>query len=361
MTDLATPVLDVRNLTKHFPIRRGVLRRVVGNVEAVTDVSFKVAPGETLAVVGESGCGKSTTGRALLRLIEPTSGQVMLDGADVTNLSRNALRQARRRMQIIFQDPYGSLNPRMTVREALSEPLLLHGVATPANLDAKVAEVLRLCGLSKFHAERYPHEFSGGQRQRVGIARALATRPRLIVCDEPVSALDVSVQAQIVNLLQDIQRELGIAYVFISHDLAVVRHIANRVAVMYLGRIVEEAAAKDLFASPRHPYTRSLIAAAPRPDPNVKRERIAVEGDAPSAMAPPSGCSFHPRCPIAVERCKVERPVLRQAGTSTVACHLAESQDAHMTGAVDKHHLNQTLIRRLEMLQAARQKSRDTA
>lgn len=361
MTDIVTPVLEVRNLTKHFPVRRGVLRRVVGNVEAVTDVSFKVAPGETLAVVGESGCGKSTTGRALLRLIEPTSGQVMLDGADITNLSRSALRQARRRMQIIFQDPYGSLNPRMTVREALSEPLLLHEVATPSNLDAKVAEVLKLCGLSKFHAERYPHEFSGGQRQRVGIARALATRPRLIVCDEPVSALDVSVQAQIVNLLQDIQRELGIAYVFISHDLAVVRHIANRVAVMYLGRIVEEAAAKDLFASPRHPYTRSLIAAAPRPDPNVERERIAVEGDAPSAMAPPPGCSFHPRCPVAVERCRVERPVLRQVGMSTVACHLAESQDAHMAGAADKRAANQTLIRRLDVLQSFRQTAKDAA
>ncbi|MFN3938819.1 MAG: ATP-binding cassette domain-containing protein, partial [Gemmobacter sp.] len=224
---MTSPLLRVEGLTKHFPVRRGILGRQVGMVQAVTDVSFSVGAGETLAVVGESGCGKSTTGRALLRLIEPTAGRVFLDGEEITALSPAGLRAARRRMQIIFQDPYGSLNPRMTVRETLAEPLLLHGVATPANVDAKVAEVLAMSGLSRFHAERYPHEFSGGQRQRVGIARALATRPRLIVCDEPVSALDVSVQAQIVNLLQDLQRELGVAYVFISHDLAVVRHIAT--------------------------------------------------------------------------------------------------------------------------------------
>ena len=350
---MSTPVLEVRNLTKHFPVQRGLLRRVTGTVQAVTDVSFSVNPGETLAVVGESGCGKSTTGRALLRLIEPTSGEVFLDGTRVTGLSKPDLRRMRRQMQIIFQDPYGSLNPRMTVREVLSEPLLLHEVATPATLDAKLAEVLQLCGLSSFHAERYPHEFSGGQRQRVGIARALATRPRLIVCDEPVSALDVSVQAQIVNLLQDIQRELGVAYVFISHDLAVVRHIATRVAVMYLGRIVEEAAAADIFAQPLHPYTRSLIEAAPRPEPGAARVRATVEGDAPSALAPPSGCAFHPRCPLAIDRCRVERPVLRQVGAAAVACHLAETHLGRI--APPRARIEDTpLARRLDVLARAR-------
>ncbi|MFC7704761.1 ABC transporter ATP-binding protein [Plastorhodobacter daqingensis] len=348
-----TPVLEVENLTKHFPVRRGLLRRTVGQVQAVTDVSFSVAPGETLAVVGESGCGKSTTGRALLRLIEPTSGHVRLDGESVTDLGKADLRQMRRRMQIIFQDPYGSLNPRMTVREVLSEPLLLHGVATPRTLDAKLAEVLELCGLSSFHAERYPHEFSGGQRQRVGIARALATRPRLIVCDEPVSALDVSVQAQIVNLLQDLQRELGVAYVFISHDLAVVRHIATRVAVMYLGRIVEEGAAAGLFARPLHPYTRSLIAAAPRPDPTAGRVHASVQGDAPSAMAPPPGCAFHPRCPMAIDRCRTERPALRPFGAARVACHRAEEAPV-AAGILPRDVSDTPLARRMAVLAKAR-------
>ncbi len=353
-----TALLDVRGLTKHFPVTRGLLRRQVGTVQAVTDVSFAVEPGETLAVVGESGCGKSTTGRAILRLIEPTAGSVHLDGEEITALSPAALRQARRKMQIIFQDPYGSLNPRMTVRETIAEPLVLHGVASGRGLDAKVNEVLTLCGLSSFHAERYPHEFSGGQRQRVGIARALATRPRLIVCDEPVSALDVSVQAQIVNLLQDLQRELGIAYVFISHDLAVVRHIAARVAVMYLGRIVEEAAAEDLFAAPRHPYTRSLIAAAPKPDPAAGRVRATVEGDAPSALAPPPGCAFHPRCPMARDRCRAERPVLRPVGATMAACHYAEevpAEAAHVTATTP----DTALARRLAVLADARSARRE--
>ncbi|MFD1911061.1 ABC transporter ATP-binding protein [Halodurantibacterium flavum] len=349
-----TPVLEVENLTKHFPVRRGLLRRQVGSVQAVTDVSFAVAPGETLAVVGESGCGKSTTGRALLRLIEPSSGQVRLDGESVTDLGREELRQMRRRMQIIFQDPYGSLNPRMTVREVLSEPLLLHGVATARTLDAKLAELLQLCGLSSFHAERYPHEFSGGQRQRVGIARALATRPRLIVCDEPVSVLDVSVQAQIVNLLQDLQRELGMAYVFISHDLAVVRHIASRVAVMYLGRIVEEAPAAALFARPLHPYTRSLIEAAPRPSPNRRRLRAPVEGDAPSALAPPPGCAFHPRCPLAIDRCRSERPALRPFDGARVACHRAEDAPPAGGPAPAEVQDETRLARRMAVLAAAR-------
>ncbi len=350
-------LLQVEGLTKHFPVRRGILRRIVGHVQAVTDVSFAVAAGETLAIVGESGCGKSTTGRALLRLIEPSAGSIRMEGTELTTLSPARMRQMRRQMQIIFQDPYGSLNPRMTVREVLSEPLLLHGVATPATLQAKVAEVLGLCGLSSFHAERYPHEFSGGQRQRVGIARALATRPKLIVCDEPVSALDVSVQAQIVNLLQDLQRQLGVAYVFISHDLAVVRHIATRVAVMYLGRIVEEAPAAELFAAPLHPYTRSLIAAAPRPDPAAGRAKASVEGDAPSALAPPPGCAFHPRCPVAVERCRSERPELRGIGPTRVACHLAEpATDRALPRPLDA---DTPLARRLAVLAAARARKQE--
>ncbi|TWI35260.1 ABC transporter ATP-binding protein [Paracoccus sulfuroxidans] len=348
-----TELLRVQNLTKHFPVKRGLLRRQVGTVQAVTDVSFTLAPGETLAVVGESGCGKSTLGRAILRLHEPSSGEIRLDGEDVTALDTRDLREARKRMQIIFQDPYGSLNPRMTVRETLAEPLLLHGMATPANIRAKVDELITMCGLSAWHADRYPHEFSGGQRQRVGIARALATRPRLIVCDEPVSALDVSVQAQIVNLLQDLQRQLGLAYVFISHDLGVVRHIANRVAVMYLGRIVEQADTEELFLNPRHPYTRTLISSAPRPDPTVARHKLPVEGGTPSAMALPSGCAFHPRCPMAVDRCRAERPELRQLGGTLVACHRAdEAVEGMDVAAAGKD--SPALLRRLEILEQAR-------
>ena len=348
-----TELLTVEGLTKHFPVRRGVLRRQVGTVQALTDVSFSLAEGETLAVVGESGCGKSTLGRAVLRLHEPSSGSIRLGGEDVTALDRPALRAARRRMQIIFQDPFGSLNPRMTVRETLSEPLLLHGLATPENVRAKVDELVVMCGLSAWHADRYPHEFSGGQRQRVGIARALATRPQLIVCDEPVSALDVSVQAQIVNLLQDLQAELGLAYIFISHDLGVVRHIANRVAVMYLGRIVELAPTEALYADPRHPYTRLLLSSAPRPDPTVARHKVPVEGGTPSAMALPSGCAFHPRCPLAVDRCRAERPALRAVAGSQVACHRAE--DATADGAREAEGQDSpALLARLAVLERAR-------
>jgi len=348
-----TAMLDVRGLTKHFPVRRGVLRRVVGQVQAVNDVSFEVAEGETLAIVGESGCGKSTIGRALLRLTEPTAGSVQLDGEDVLTLPAEDMRTMRRRMQIIFQDPYASLNPRMTVSETLAEPLLLHGLASPADVSDRVATLLETCGLQPWHAGRYPHEFSGGQRQRVGIARALATRPRLIVCDEPVSALDVSVQAQIVNLLRDLQAEFGIGYVFISHDLAVVRHMASRVAVVYLGRIVEEAPVAELFASPRHPYTRSLIAAAPRPDPALRNTRAPVQGDLPSALAPPTGCAFHPRCALAEARCRSERPVLRTIGTTQVACHLADESAASET--ITDSTPADALRRRLAVLDAARQ------
>ncbi|MBM7070186.1 ABC transporter ATP-binding protein [Actibacterium sp. 188UL27-1] len=347
-----TAMLEVRGLTKHFPVRRGVLRRVVGQVQAVNDVSFDVAEGETLAIVGESGCGKSTIGRALLRLTPPTDGSVRLDGAPILTLPPDKMRAMRRRMQIIFQDPYASLNPRMTVAETMSEPLLLHGLATPKDVTERVAALLKTCGLQPWHAGRYPHEFSGGQRQRVGIARALATRPRLIVCDEPVSALDVSVQAQIVNLLRDLQAEFGIGYVFISHDLAVVRHLATRVAVVYLGRIVEEAPVADLFANPRHPYTRSLIAAAPRPDPNQRNDRAPVQGDLPSALAPPPGCAFHPRCALAQARCQRERPVLRMVGNAQVACHFDE--DASVQGKIAEPAPSDALQRRLAVLEAAR-------
>jgi len=359
MIEQKKPVLEVEGLTKHFPVRKGVLRRLVGSVQAVTDVSFTVNEGETLAIVGESGCGKSTTGRAILRLIEPSAGTIRLDGVDLRSLSTGALRQMRRQMQIIFQDPFGSLNPRMTVAEVLREPLLLHGVANESNVEEKIKEVLTTCGLSAFHAERYPHEFSGGQRQRVGIARALATRPRIIVCDEPVSALDVSVQAQIVNLLQDLQKTFGIAYVFISHDLAVVRHIANRVAVMYLGRIVEEASAERLFSRPMHPYTRSLMAAAPRPDPTAIRERLAVEGDAPTALAPPPGCAFHPRCPLARPICSEQRPELRMVDGASVACHFAE--EAPLAERAAKTDALPILTRRLEVLERARARNREAS
>ncbi|QPC43249.1 dipeptide ABC transporter ATP-binding protein [Kaustia mangrovi] len=352
---MSGPVLRVEGLTKHFPVRRGVLRRQVGLVQAVSDVSFSVAAGETLAIVGESGCGKSTTGRAVLRLLEPTAGTVTLDGEEITALDASRLRAARRQMQMVFQDPFGSLNPRMTVREVVAEPLVLHGVATGANVEPRVIELLTLVGLSDYHADRYPHEFSGGQRQRICIARALATRPRLVVCDEPVSALDVSVQAQIVNLLKDLQQQFGLAYVFISHDLAIVRHIATRVCVMYLGRIVEEGTTAEIFANPRHPYTRALIAAAPRPVPGIPPNREEVTGDAPSALNPPSGCAFHPRCPLAGDRCRQERPELRPLGASAVACHFAE--DSAALSDAPEAPPAPLLMRRLETLHAARTSS----
>ena len=349
-----TALLEVDGLTKHFPVRRGLLRRVVGHVRAVTDVSFGIAANETLAVVGESGCGKSTIGRTILGLIPATSGRVRLEGEDVLTLAPDAMRAMRRRMQIIFQDPYGSLNPRMSVAETLAEPLLLHGLATRDDVDAKVSDLLETCGLARYHAGRYPHEFSGGQRQRVGIARALATRPQLIVCDEPVSALDVSVQAQIVNLLGDLQRRMGLAYLFISHDLAVVRHVAARVAVVYLGRVVEEAPAADLFAAPRHPYTVSLLAAVPRPDPAARSSRHVVRGDAPSALAPPPGCAFHPRCPMARDRCRAERPRLRAVGASRVACHYAE--DVTQGDRASASGPSDALRRRMDVLRRAAEK-----
>ena len=320
-------LLEVRHLVKHFPVGGGFLGGHRGLVRAVDDVSFAIRRGETLGLVGESGCGKTTTGRAILQLERPTSGQVLFEGRDLTKLDETGLRDMRRRMQVIFQDPYSSLNPRMTVGQMLTEPLAVHGIVRDATARAaRVRDLLERVGLSPQHSLRYPHELSGGQRQRVGIARALAMEPTLIVCDEPVSALDVSIQAQIINLLEDLQQELGLTYLFIAHDLAVVRHISDRIAVMYLGKIVEIAERRALYENPQHPYTRALLAAVPIPDPAVEaqRERIVLGGEVPSSLDPPTGCVFHPRCPIAVDRCPREVPELREVRPDhRAACILA--------------------------------------
>ncbi|MCX7829074.1 MAG: ATP-binding cassette domain-containing protein [Thermanaerothrix sp.] len=319
---MTEPILEVQGLYKHFPIRKGLFRSVVGHVKAVDGVSLRIPRGKTLGLVGESGSGKTTTGRALLHLIEPTGGTVRFQGVDVSQKLKEDPRWVRRSMQIIFQDPYGSLNPRRTVMDIVGEAPLYHRIVEPSELQDYVGQVLEMSGLKRTDAMRYPHEFSGGQRQRIGIARALAVKPSFMVCDEPVSALDVSIRSQILNLLKDLRDQLGLTYLFISHDMSVVRHISDHVAVMYLGKLVESAPKVDFFREPLHPYSKALLSAIPLPDPEAKRERIILEGDVPSPVNPPSGCRFHPRCPYVMERCASEEPPLADVGGREVACWL---------------------------------------
>ena len=317
-----TPLLDVRHLKKHFPIKGGVFSKTIGYVYAVDDINFTLEKGETLGLVGESGCGKSTTGRTILRLIEPTDGAIYFEGQDITGLDKGAMRALRREMQIIFQDPYASLNPRMTVGSIIGEPLEIHKIARGSEKGERVASLLQKVGLRAEDMRKYPHEFSGGQRQRIGIARALALNPKLIVCDEPVSALDVSIQAQVINLLEDLQAEFGLSYLFIAHNLNVVEHISDRVAVMYLGQIVELASDEELYKNPQHPYTEALLSAVPIPDPTVKKKRIILEGDVPSPINPPRGCHFHTRCMYKEKICEEVEPEFKHIGGGHwVACH----------------------------------------
>ncbi len=334
-------LLEIRNLVKYFPVKKGVFRRTVAQVKAVDDISFYINRGETLGLVGESGCGKTTAGRTILRLIEPTKGEILfhLDGKNVniSKLPNRALKPLRRKMQIIFQDPYSSLNPRMTIGDIVGEPLVVHHVARGKEREARVRELLEAVGLNPSYMKRYPHEFSGGQRQRIGIARALALDPELIVADEPVSALDVSIQAQVINLLEDLQKEFSLTYLFIAHDLSVVRHISNRVAVMYLGKIVEMAETQELYTNPKHPYTEALLSAVPVPDPDYKMERIILEGDVPSPVNPPKGCPFHPRCRYAKDICSQQVPLFEDIGNKHyVACHFAS--ELHLAGVRELRH-----------------------
>jgi len=323
--DQSDILLDVKDLKMHFPVTAGFLiQRKVADNKAVDGVTFDIKRGETLGLVGESGCGKSTTGRAILQLYKPTSGEVIFNGKDLTKLKGGELRANRRKMQMVFQDPYASLNPRMSVRDIISEPLVIHGLGNASERRERVTELMRVVGLNPYYATRYPHEFSGGQRQRIGIARSLAVSPDFIVCDEPVSALDVSIQAQVINLLEDLQQQFGLTYLFIAHDLAVVRHISDRVGVMYLGKMMELAGRNEIYDNPLHPYTKALLSAVPIPDPALerKRERIILTGDVPSSLRPPKGCVFHTRCPIVIDECRVEVPAWREAEPGHwVACH----------------------------------------
>ncbi|TGA96469.1 dipeptide ABC transporter ATP-binding protein [Sporolactobacillus shoreae] len=320
---MSEPLLKVENLKKYYPIKGGIFGKVSETVRAVDGVSFTVNEGETLGIVGESGCGKSTTGRMIMRLIEPTEGSIQFEGKDILNISKSEMRKVRKDVQMIFQDPYASLNPRQTVGSIIEEPMIVHGLGDRKERRERVEELLELVGLSAYHAKRYPHQFSGGQRQRIGIARALAVRPKLIIADEPVSALDVSVQSQVLNLLQDLQKKFNLTYIFIAHDLSVVRHISNRVGVMYLGKIVEISDSESLYDNPKHPYTKALLSAVPIPDPDKTADRIILSGDVPSPAHPPAGCAFHDRCPVAMDICSKEKPVMKEMEDGRlVSCHL---------------------------------------
>ncbi|MGV3487346.1 MAG: ABC transporter ATP-binding protein [Tuberibacillus sp.] len=320
---MAETLLTVEDLKKYFPIEGGILKKTIGHVKAVDGVSFEIKKGEAFGLVGESGCGKSTTGRMLMRLIEPSDGRIVFCGQDLTAMDKKTLRKTRKDIQMIFQDPFASLDPRYTVERIIEEPMIVHKIGTRAERKKRVRELLEVVGLASYHAKRYPHQFSGGQRQRIGIARALAVNPKLIIADEPVSALDVSIQAQVINLLQDLQKQFDLTFLFIAHDLSVVHHFSDRVGVMYLGRIVEVAESGQLYKSPKHPYTKALLSSIPIPDPDVKNETEELSGDVPSPADPPSGCTFHTRCPFAMEECKVTRPELKEAEPGHwAACHL---------------------------------------